>query len=99
MQYNSCTKVLRFARLIEPTASATLVKSTKPSGIIPNNAATVETTASANGVFVINNCLLNNNIPMGIMAIPIVLMIKLIESRSCDLCFLNVLASAMMVCA
>ena len=50
MQYSSCTSVLRFARLMEPTASATLVSKTRPSGITTSNAATVDTIACGRGL-------------------------------------------------
>ena len=43
---SSWIRVCRLASRITPTASATLVSKYSPSGIIPTNAATVETTAS-----------------------------------------------------
>ena len=45
IQNSSRTSVLRLARRTAPSASATLVKSTRPSGIIPSTAATVSSAA------------------------------------------------------
>ena len=46
IQYNSCTSVFFVARTREPSVRATLVSSTRPSGIIPRTAATIFTTES-----------------------------------------------------
>ena len=45
MQYKSWTRTFDFDNLVTLTANTVLVKSTRPSGIIPIKAATVWTTA------------------------------------------------------
>ena len=68
IEYSDCTSVCRRARRTTPTASATLVKSTSPSGIMPIIAATVETTLSSSGCAPRKNCRANRISPSGTMA-------------------------------
>ena len=62
------------------TASTTLVSRTRPSGIMPTKAATVLTIALGNGWLEIQICFANRASPMGMRAMPIHLIILLIES-------------------
>ena len=65
MPYSSCTRVFCWPRRTTPTASAMLVKSIRPSGIMPIMAATEEGTAWFKASFKIQYCLINRVMPMG----------------------------------
>ncbi len=51
---------------------ATLVSKTRPSGIIPSKAATVERIAFCKEIRLNKNCFKNNKIPIGMMIILII---------------------------
>ena len=66
MPDSSCTSVLRLPSFTTPTAMATLVSRTSPSGIIPIIAATEDGTASFTAMWFSSTCFRNSRTPSGI---------------------------------